>query len=360
MPRRCLRHTAALATAGFFATNVHVAATDQTAGVGPESVWQPGTHFMQVVHEQCAKKLPEEYADCLIGEMPAAGAPADAVAFTRRLQKRTGQVGYLLHFRATGRIAVAYVYYPLRANENQGWLLVNGTPPLIDVDDPSLFPKEALQADPYHATLASRYPRIAVFPGERSDTRYPEPEPLAGGGQRFVVRYRLQDGCHACERVGSANVAFDFDQRGQLLGTRLLSVERQCLSMLLVGRYHHVGRLSLQEVLDVLDRAQEAVADDLRRLASVVRRQYDVGQGQNRIVRLKRLIVENIQSGGELALTERVQQSGPLDEGTTARIDQDGSSPQQRQFTRGEEAVRLGPEAQVERDDVGLAQNLVL
>jgi inhibitor of cysteine peptidase len=45
-------------------------------------------------------------------------------------------------------------------------------------------------------------------------------EELPGGGQRFLVFYRLQT-CHACAQLGGATVAFDFDRTGKFDGTKL-------------------------------------------------------------------------------------------------------------------------------------------
>ena len=47
---------------------------------------------------------------------------------------------------------------------------------------------------------------------------------LPDGGQRFIFLYPIRDYCHACEIVGYAEVAFDFDASGNFLGPRLLSL----------------------------------------------------------------------------------------------------------------------------------------
>jgi hypothetical protein len=109
---------------------------------------------------------------------------------------------------------------------NQGWLLVNGNPPIIDVDDLSALPKASLEADAACVALAKQYPNVALFPGDRAmDNKQPKVQALANGGQRFIVRYRLMNGCHACERVGFAEFAFDFERNGQFAGPKLLRVE---------------------------------------------------------------------------------------------------------------------------------------
>jgi hypothetical protein len=136
-----------------------------------------------------------------------------------------GQIAYARDFREAGKVAIVSIEYMLRANENRGWLLVNGTPLLIDVDDMQRLPKDTLLGDPAYAALVQRYPRVMLFPGDRSDTAEPKVETLPDKGERFVVRYLLQNGCHACERIGSATFAFDFDQAGRFRGTRLLAVD---------------------------------------------------------------------------------------------------------------------------------------
>ena len=79
--------------------------------------------------------------------MEKAGAPPAAVAFARRVDRQ----GYLVAFRETGRVDVAFAEYPFLANENAVCLLVNGTPPAIDVDDLSGLDRRALAANPGHA-----------------------------------------------------------------------------------------------------------------------------------------------------------------------------------------------------------------
>src|SRR5262249_9012431 len=75
-----------------------------------------------------------------------------------------------------------------------------------------------------------------------------------------------------------------------------------------------------QIVLDVLDRAQEPVADDLGRLPGVVRREHDVLEGQQRVAGLYRLVVEDVEArGAELSLSQRVDQRLTLDQGAAAR-----------------------------------------
>ena len=200
---------------------------DQSADpreIGSGAVWQPGMQFMQSVRLACSN-AGSNYGDCLISQMPGAGAPPKAVAFSRLLERESdGQIGYMRDFHKTGRVDIAYVYYPIRANENQGCLLVNGSPPIIDVDDLKLLAEDRMKSDPSYAALASANLKVEIFPGDRGGTTYPEVEALPQGGQRFIVSYYLLKGCHACARLGTASFAFDFDSAGKFLGTRFLRV----------------------------------------------------------------------------------------------------------------------------------------
>lgn len=201
------------------------AAQDRPAGarrpatpVGPEALWQPGMGIMQAMREGCDKA--PDFGQCFVSMMQKSGASAQAVAFARL----TGNTGYMRDFREAGRVDVAYVNYPFRANENQGCLLVNGDPPAIDVDDVSALPQNDLQRDARYAALANKYPNVTIFPGDRAGTSYPEIKSLPGGGQRFIFGYRLVNGCRACERVGAISFAFDFDRAGKFLGPKIVSV----------------------------------------------------------------------------------------------------------------------------------------
>ena len=188
--------------------------------VGPQAIWQPGMQIMQAIRQECGSA--PNFGDCFVAQMQKSGASPQAVAFT----KLTENMGYLRDFREAGRVDVAYVNYPFRANENQGCLLVNGDPPVIDVDDTSAIPNDDLVKNAQYAELTRKYPAVTIFPGDRNGTAYPSAERLADSGQRFVVTYRLLNGCHACERIGDVSFAFDFDRTGKFLGRKFVAVEK--------------------------------------------------------------------------------------------------------------------------------------
>ncbi len=188
-----------------------------TNPIGPSAIWQPDLHFLAAVKKECRQPQFPNFEECFVAQMEKSGAPADAVAFTRQ----TGNTGYLRDFRKVGRVDIAYVSYPFRANQNQVWLLVNGDPGAVDVDDFKLLPVDNFSKNSTYAALAKKYPKISVWPGDRSGTKYPLATVRSSGGQSFIVEYNLQDGCRGCARLATARLAFDFDADGKFLGAKL-------------------------------------------------------------------------------------------------------------------------------------------
>ena len=185
------------------------------------ALFQPGMSAMQMARETCTKVPGPQFGACFVQQMQAAGASPQAVAFMRAIDND----GYMRDFKDTGRVDIAFVDYPFAANENQHCLLVNGTPNLIDVDNYDLLPKKELAKNPAYAALLEKFPNLAVFPGDRSGTHFILAKKLPNGGQRFLVPYVLVDGCHACARTGSLQLAFDFDRAGKFLGAKVARVQ---------------------------------------------------------------------------------------------------------------------------------------
>jgi hypothetical protein len=196
-------------------------ASAQAPVVGKDSEWNPTIETIRTIRSRCEEKRAPDFGKCFVDSMSQAGASPQAVAFARS----TDNTGYLAHFVKMGRVDLAYVHYPFRANENQGWLLVNGDPAMIDVDDLARLPKDQLETNQAYLRIKEKFPKVMLFGGARSLNQPPKVIAPSGKGQRFAVEYRLLNGCHACERVGRAEFAFDFDGEGKFLGTTLLEVQ---------------------------------------------------------------------------------------------------------------------------------------
>jgi predicted secreted protein len=188
--------------------------------VTKDSVWNPDRQVVQVARQKCSDFGGRQLEECFADAMESLGASSDAAAFTRTF----GGGAFVRKFRESGRRDVAYVMFPFRANELNGILLVNGEPPIIDVDDVILLPKEAMEQDKAFAAIRRVFPKATLWPGDRSP-KFPTIEPLPDGGQSFVVPYNLRNFCHACEVLATVYFSFDFDRDGRLTGERFMRVE---------------------------------------------------------------------------------------------------------------------------------------
>ena len=194
--------------------------------IGPSAVWQMPDSLRTTILKKCGDATqPPSFADCFIKQMQQGGAPGDAVAFTRELYKVSGgDVGILYGFHKVGPIDIAWVNYPLRANTNNGLLFVNGQPRLLNVEDLKLLDQNAMQQDPQFQNTKAQFPNVSVWPGDRDGKTWPNSQPGPNGGVQFTVGYPLINGCHACERVGSAMFNWNFDSSGKFLGTTFIGM----------------------------------------------------------------------------------------------------------------------------------------
>jgi hypothetical protein len=191
-----------------------------TASVSLQAVWNPDQKVLSQARSACQASAFPALGACFAKQMQIAGASSQAVMFMRQLNNE----GYLQKFQETGRVDIAWVTYPFRANENSGCLLVNGTPARVDVDNLSQLPRARLNADRTWKALLDKHPKATLWSGDRSGATGVRAEPQSAGRQRFLVDYRVLDGCHACARLGVVRYAFNFAADGTFRGARYLDV----------------------------------------------------------------------------------------------------------------------------------------
>jgi len=184
--------------------------------VGADAVWNPGAQIVESIRRDCAKGV----SDCLMAKMAVSGSPA-AVAFAKSI----GGEGWLRDFRKVGRVDIAYVEYPLRADGGEGWLLVNGSPSRVDVDDLRKLPRSAMTDNRAWSKLIAQNPRAALFPGDRVGTTDPVALVYPDGSQQFAVAYAVRDGCANCGQLGIAFLGFDFSAKGKQGETEFLGFD---------------------------------------------------------------------------------------------------------------------------------------
>ena len=189
--------------------------------VGPEAVWHPSDKDIKSVFTECGSRHEGDFGTCFVAFMQRHGASPEVVAFT----KLVDDTGYLRAFRKVGPVDIAYVAYPFRANTNYGYLLVNGQPPVVNVDD--LAPvRDALARSSSYRKLVARFPKAAVWPGDRFSKRFPVTERLKDGSYRFIVGYYVTDFCHACRVLARVRCSFDFDGSGKFLGVKVVGIAK--------------------------------------------------------------------------------------------------------------------------------------
>jgi hypothetical protein len=204
----------------FVCVSLNAQSKPSSAKIGGSAVWQLPAQFMTTAHAACERSSGSNYPDCLIGQMAKAGAPKDAVHFTRELYKQShGEFGVMTGFQNEGPVAFAWITYPLRANTNYGLLLLNGEPRIVNVEDLKLLDVGTMKQSPQFRDLKAQFPNVDVWPGDRDGKIWPESQVGPDGGMQFTLAYPLIDGCHACARAGAAIFNWNFNAKGKFLGT---------------------------------------------------------------------------------------------------------------------------------------------
>src|SRR5215813_12573377 len=100
------------------------------------AVWTPPANDLARIHQLCKAASGADFTGCFITQMSAFGASAEAISFTRTYaEQNRGAIAFLLGFRPVDLVDVGYAYFPAGADYSQRWLLLNGSPAIIDVDD---------------------------------------------------------------------------------------------------------------------------------------------------------------------------------------------------------------------------------
>jgi len=183
--------------------------TDQE-GFGPSAIWDPYDEDTPGGKEvRDCYSTGTEPLECILAAMADASAPSAALEFV----EMTDGEAFMVSFQESGPVDVAAVVYPGRANRNFQYMLVNGTPPIVRADDDYLHDdiRLSLLTNARYLSLLDRFPETALFIW---DNQFEGVQRLPPGGQRFIFSYVLRDGCHACEVLAHAFVAFMFDSDG--------------------------------------------------------------------------------------------------------------------------------------------------
>jgi hypothetical protein len=188
--------------------------------------------------------VPQQMAPCKDDERCKAnvlrklGASTEAIAFSSLFDFS----GFASGFDEMGRVSLAYVHFTGWINDGDRILMVNGSPPLMDVEgcgiphslivvrdflqpegtDNDCLANVDITMDPLYKSLARKDPGIRpmVWGGHASFERM---QYVRFGGQRFIIAFELL-GSHAGPYFGDAHIAYDFDGSGKFEGTQLLKL----------------------------------------------------------------------------------------------------------------------------------------
>ncbi len=176
--------------------------------ISPKCVWSPQNDEWENITEICENNL-----DCIASRMREEGATLEAINFTRLME---GGV-YLSSFQEMGKVDLAEITSPLFNDPNvTSYIFVNGSPAIQRLDISSI----DIQKDRSYRRLINRFPNIELWPMHQ----FVKMNKTSRGGQSFIFSFMLLNGCRGCEIAGSAEISFDFDERGQFVRSRLIQL----------------------------------------------------------------------------------------------------------------------------------------
>ena len=174
--------------------------------IGAEAIWKPTDNIIQNIGKSC-----ENGGDCFISKMIEAGASPSSVEFTKTLINKDFPFCFMKSFQEMGHVDLVMVDCPFMANTMGFTLLVNG--------NPSIF----LPGNSKY--LIKKYPHAEIWFDGKLDRTITS----ADGGQRFIWKHKILNGCRACEVAGTATVSYDFDKNGKYKGVQLLKLSEEDL-----------------------------------------------------------------------------------------------------------------------------------
>jgi len=165
--------------------------------------------------------------DCVSSLMKESGASPKSIAFTELLYSSDpNNLGYLSKFKEMGKIDLGTVYFPDRANTNEVYYLLNGSPALVSTEE--IFQNKetvnAIKQDPLYTEVKNKYPDIEIV--DVSNSQFTKKDILPDNAERFIFKFELKNGCYACSTEYSVSIGFDFDPNGKFLKTTFLQIEK--------------------------------------------------------------------------------------------------------------------------------------
>jgi len=208
---------------GAFAVAVLRPEPDAPEAFTREAVWEVDDETVQELFE-CGTNTGGKggETECSLGVMEEAGASEEAQEFFRRTH------WFLTGFRESGVVDVGSVVVPWRANANDDYLLLNGSPSFVTVEREAP-PVALFGQDPAYEPLREAVNRTDDIQDADDLVLWETDETFEGvrrveGNIRFIFQWSLKDACHACDTGYSARVALEFARDGTYLNAEPLNI----------------------------------------------------------------------------------------------------------------------------------------
>ncbi|HEX2327229.1 MAG TPA: hypothetical protein VHN74_00785 [Candidatus Angelobacter sp.] len=204
--------------AGYVAYLEVQASDDTDEIISSSAVWNPSLSDLGRIQQGCVAA--GNFSDCFAEKMAGEGVSEDAVNFTRSYAELNhGTVALLTYFHPLDAVDLGIAYFPAGKEVHSSWVLLNGTPAIVDLNNLEQLPESQMQNDSGYREMLEAHPRAKLFPAEaQPGISEPASERLPDGGQRFTSVYSVRDGCRSCELLGQVDISFLFSSSGDLKG----------------------------------------------------------------------------------------------------------------------------------------------
>lgn len=201
---------------------LEVQASDDTdEDISSAAVWNPTEQELKHASQDCQGLSSDDYGVCFTDNMDELGASPEAVDFVQEYSDENGgALAILRSFHPVDQVDFGQVSFPLSKEKGQSWVLLNGIPEVINVNEPKLISQSELEQNTDYTSLRAKYANLQIS----FNAAKPLARKTADGGQSFLVNYPLTQGCSTCTIAGQATYSFDFNAAGEFAGARLIKV----------------------------------------------------------------------------------------------------------------------------------------
>lgn len=174
--------------------------------IARDAVWQGNI-------SRCDPQADASPETCLIEQIKVSGGTPAAQTAARYLVANY-EPGYVSGWQQKGRVGIANITWPFRANTHSGTLLIPSSGKSIDVDRPPV----DLAGNAVWKTFLSVHPDSMLFP----PAKMLEAQPTVKG-QRLVFTLPIKH-CRACDTRALLSIGYNFDADGRATGSEILSI----------------------------------------------------------------------------------------------------------------------------------------